>query len=257
MSQSVQEVLNAISEASQALNREPEYKASIASLERSLGAAQTHNQELELKAISYRTQIEQLNDRIRSLEVERDDFGFRELEANDKLDALRNVVKTFTAKVDEVMPKAVPIVEGPSMNEMREAATGEASAIEAHNYLYGVPEPLSAVSGSSSDEVVSSDNPFTPSSQDQSLSSGQKESQPTTQSGESSGQSDNPLPSAIGDQSQSQNVATSNVEIAESVGSPKPYTGLTYTAAIGQTSAPHVGLSEWLSNGGTQEDYWK
>jgi chromosome segregation ATPase len=80
---SVHEILSAITEAKIALDREPQLTSRILELEQSLSQAQGHSQAMELKLIERNDTINNLQSKVRSLEVERDDMGFRELEARD------------------------------------------------------------------------------------------------------------------------------------------------------------------------------
>jgi hypothetical protein len=114
---SVHEILNAITEAKTALDREPVLQSRITELEHNLDKSQRHAQELELKLMERNATIDALQSKCRSLEVERDDMGFRELEAQDKLDALRNVVKTFTAAAESLMPKPVEVAQAEPVSE--------------------------------------------------------------------------------------------------------------------------------------------
>src|ERR1700691_1339695 len=108
---SVHEILNAITEAKTALDREPVLQSRITELEHNLDKSQRHAQELELKLMERNATIDALQSKCRSLEVERDDMGFRELEAQDKLDALRNVVKSFMADVDHLIPRPAEVAQ--------------------------------------------------------------------------------------------------------------------------------------------------
>lgn len=164
MSQSVQDVLNAISEASAALNREPEYKTRITELERSLNSSTNRSETLALDLASHKDQIDSLTAKVRSLEVERDDAGFRELEAQDKLDALRSVVESFTAKTESLKPKVVPITPVPtaSVASVAEAPTQQAPIAQPEQAPHPVqqagqsgPSPFSASTTQASDTTSS------------------------------------------------------------------------------------------------------
>lgn len=77
-------------------------------LQRQLERSQDHAQQLELNIVSYKEQIATLNDRVRSLEVERDDYGFRHAEAEDTVAALRRVLGTINADVVSAMKASEP-----------------------------------------------------------------------------------------------------------------------------------------------------
>ena len=80
-------------------------------------------------------QIAKLNAKVRSLEVERDDAGFRELEAQDKLDALRNVVLGVHTTLEKTLPKAEPIVEAPAVAEVAPQAGTSTSVASSNSCL--------------------------------------------------------------------------------------------------------------------------
>lgn len=71
-------------------------------------------QRLELKLLARNDDIDGLNSRIRSLEVERDDASFRELEAIDKVDAVKSVVETIIRQAEflneTLFPKPIEAV---------------------------------------------------------------------------------------------------------------------------------------------------
>ena len=126
----VHDILDAINEARTALDERPQLKSYIQELETNLRQSQTHAQALEVNIQGYKSDISGLTDKIRSLEVERDDAGFRELEAQDKLDALRNVVLGVHTTLEKTLPKAEPIVEAPVVNEVAPQAGTTSVTIE-------------------------------------------------------------------------------------------------------------------------------
>lgn len=109
----VHDILDAINEARTALDERPQLQSQVEQLTKSLAKAEQHSCALELHIRNYKEEIANLNAKVRSLEVERDDAGFRELEAQDKLDALRNVVLGVHTTLEKTLPKAEPIVEAP------------------------------------------------------------------------------------------------------------------------------------------------
>lgn len=135
---SVHEILSAITEAKVALDREPQLTSRILELERSLNQSQSHNQSLEVGIIGYKRTIDELETKVRSLEVERDDMGFRELESQDKLDMLRGMVTNFTCSVEAVMPKAVEVTQAEPVAEQVEVvstASGSSNQDQSANPL--------------------------------------------------------------------------------------------------------------------------
>src|SRR5258707_1769505 len=68
-----------------AMEENPVLQDQIEVLKAQLSAAQDHNAGLEVNIISYKQQIDDLQAKVRSLEVERDDASFRTMEVEDKL----------------------------------------------------------------------------------------------------------------------------------------------------------------------------
>lgn len=228
MTMQVHDILSAITEASGALQREPQLQSRVVELERSLNTSQTHAQELELRIASYKDEIASLNGKVRSLEVERDDAGFRELEAIDKLDDLRNMVKAFQANVEVVMPKVVHVAEATSLVEMKEAVKPES--------LLPLPETSTQNQSSLGDRPNVTEVSY--------------------QSGKLSGQSESPL-SAISTKAQSP-AAPLTAESMESVLQPRPYEGKTYSQVRDENyDRPFITYFDWIDGGGTQADYYR
>lgn len=63
---------------------------------------------LESKLIDRSAEIDELHSRIRSLEVERDDYGFRALAADDKANALASVLRNTQAAIGAALSAAEP-----------------------------------------------------------------------------------------------------------------------------------------------------
>jgi|ERR1700734_1572256 len=226
---SVHEILNAITEAKTALDREPVLKSRITELEHNLDKSQRHAQELELKLMERNATIDALQSKCRSLEVERDDMGFRELEAQDKLDALRNVVKTFTAAAESLMPHPVEVAQAKPVSEpvtIGSAATGSFS----------------------NTPVTENAPPTTP--------------YPLTQDVSEAGQSESPLPQSSAPtnveevQSSATGTATSSESVAGPTATTKPYEGKTYSQVMSENGNFLIYMNEWQSGGGTEADYW-
>ena len=217
---SVHDILNAITEAKAAFDERPVLQTRIDGLERDLDKSQRHAQELELKLMERNAAIDSLQSKCRSLEVERDDMGFRELEAADKLDALRNVVKVFTTQVESLMPKSIEVAKAEPVSEpipVTGAASGSYSPEPAYegyrNDLVQEPHPIEAVGESAS--------PLSPSAT-------------TTQDTETK-----------------TSVPTSASPMAD-VSSPKPYEGKTFSEVDRV-----INLPDWIEGGGTNANYWR
>lgn len=92
----------------QATEQLPQLQAECERLKTEVEAYAQQVQRLELKLLARNDDIEGLNSRIRSLEVERDDASFRELEAIDKVDAVKNVVESIQAQAETLKEKLFP-----------------------------------------------------------------------------------------------------------------------------------------------------
>src|SRR5258705_1759920 len=90
----------------------------------------------ETAIISYKQQIDDLQAKVRSLEVERDDASFRVLEAEDKASALLYQAQT----VRETAERMINLIQSPKPEPVAE------------------PEPVQAPTG----EVLQPSSPFTP-----------------------------------------------------------------------------------------------
>lgn len=92
----------------QATEKLPLVEAECERLKTEVEAYAQQVQRLELKLIARNDDIEGLNARIRSLEVERDDASFRELEAIDKVDAVKDMVTAIGSLAGELKDKLFP-----------------------------------------------------------------------------------------------------------------------------------------------------
>lgn len=229
----VHDILGAITQATSALEREPGYQSRIQELEKSLNGSQLHAQQLEISIGGYKNKIDELQSKVRSLEVERDDMGFRELEAQDKLDMLRGMVMSFTCSVEAVMPKAIPIADA-SVAEAAPQATASPSTEGSYGkdgYIH-IPPPTEL--------------PQSPIHVNYDI-------------GEV-GQSESPLPStdALMTDNQSPPVSMQSASEQESATtqSSKPYLGRTFTSVFGSLGN-QCARREWLDKGGSVEDYYR
>jgi hypothetical protein len=213
---SVHEILNAITEAKTALDREPVLQSRITELEHNLDKSQRHAQELELKLMERNATIDALQSKCRSLEVERDDVGFRELEAQDKLDALRNVVKTFTAAAESLMPKPVEVAQAEPVSE----------AVP----IRDVPEPSPGFDhmGYRTD--------------------------PVSEAGQSA--SPLPSSATITQASEMTDSARATATPTTDAPLPKPYEGKTYSQVFGSEYNTGCDRDTWVNGGGTYTDFY-
>lgn len=150
MSQSVQDVLSAITVASEALTREPTLRSQISTLEHQLDSTQRHGQELELKIIDYKSTIDALNDKVRSLEVERDQAQFRTLELEEAYTHLAAAINQLGSVADAAHDKFNP----PKPLPEPEPVTG-----------YSVTNPSTYTGSTTSESVGHSESPPSASTQ--------------------------------------------------------------------------------------------
>jgi hypothetical protein len=132
------DLISSFRQAAEALEKLPQLQESHSQKEAALAQATEYNTHLLSTIETLTTSINELKGRVRSLEVERDDAGFRELEAKDKLEALLRtlsaVAGTASAAVKEHTPQ-------PEVIEPSAAAEVETKVVEAPS------EPISAVDG--------------------------------------------------------------------------------------------------------------
>ena len=95
-----------IAEAYRALEAEPTLKETINKLEAECENYFKTVQRLELLAIDRKSEIEALNTKLRSVEAERDEAGFRHLEAEDKVATLVRTFQTVHATVGQTVAHA-------------------------------------------------------------------------------------------------------------------------------------------------------
>ena len=176
---------------------------------------------LEIRIMELKEIESSLQAKVRSLEVERDDAGFRFLEAEDRLDAIRNAIG---------MPEAIANAVAKVKLEQTTPAPIE-------------PEPLhdTGMVGESASPPMTD-----PVSQ-----IGTVPIEKTSASSEGSSAAD-PIASTIQD-TQSPNAPSTPVESTAASLPEQKYRGKRY-----HDWAYYVPLSSWLAGGGTEEDYhWR
>lgn len=127
----VNDMVAALNAALASHARVPELETALKDSQFYLNKSQEHNQRLELNIIDYKNEIANLTSKVRSLEVERDDAAFRELETADKLNSLlgfaRNAVRALDDEINHVDPPK-------PVQDVAEAA--KASEVETHPLSY-------------------------------------------------------------------------------------------------------------------------
>jgi len=144
----------------QAMDELPKVQAALTSSEAECNQLSQTVQDRELSILTYKARIETLHERVRSLEVERDDAGFRVLELEDRMST---ALRSFRLISDEVA-SAVLLIDPPMPEPIAE--TVEAQTTDPHdlpNYGYiNEPSPtaqdVSINSGPSADFASASMN---------------------------------------------------------------------------------------------------
>ena len=96
-------------EMAKAHEQMPHLKAKINELERDSITDGDHIASLQIKLIQKEDEITSLIQKLRSVEAERDDAGFRHLEAEDKISALTQSLRTVFSSVGETLKAAQPV----------------------------------------------------------------------------------------------------------------------------------------------------
>lgn len=141
----IKELMDELAAGEQARLQIPELAEQVRRADGEITRLASHNQALELRGRDREDQISGLLARIRSLEVERDDAAFRELEATDKLTTLLKAVRHATADLDgsamQVDPPKAPVLE-PAPEPVKEPEASPKASGEALNTgVVGVQEP--------------------------------------------------------------------------------------------------------------------
>jgi len=108
MSPSVGNFVRDLVEMAQATERVPQLEEEIASMRKALSEALDHNAGLEVNIISYKQQIDDLQAKVRSLEVERDDASFRVMEAEDVATSTLLKAKDAQVILNDLITKLEP-----------------------------------------------------------------------------------------------------------------------------------------------------
>src|SRR6266404_7592331 len=142
-----------------AMEENPILQDQIEALKAQLGQAQNHNAGLEVNIISYKQQIDDLQAKVRSLEVERDDASFRTMEVEDKLNSTLVDLSSILRIGERIHTRLAP----PEPEPVKE------------------PEPVQAPTG----EVLQPSHPFTPITGGESVGSQIEPSLPDATQGQS------------------------------------------------------------------------
>lgn len=149
-------------EMAKAVETVPILQGELETTKQKLDEAERHNQGLEQNIISYKSQIEDLQSKVRSLEVERDDASFRVLESEDLAHKALSFAKQAESAAAAVMslldppkpepelqPQAVPVPTQDEKNTAQATMYGEGKPTEGQSETTPM-EPSSQMSGGDS-----------------------------------------------------------------------------------------------------------
>lgn len=224
-------------EMAKAFEERPELQRRITELEPANEALRESNDIL-------RAHIDDLNRKIAEVTKERDDAGFRCLEADDKAARILDLARTLASGLGQVIAEVEPVKPAESVLVPEGMAWGSGERV-------ADPTPTVATStegstGSASASAMSTENantgtPTTDASQASFHDAGQSEPGPTVNTGEIQ-------TSAGHDPIMNMNVGSTTTE---SLPADKPYAGKHYREVPG-----YIALSDWLAGGGAEVDYW-
>lgn len=244
-------------EMAKAVETVPILQAELSQVRSNLDEAQRHNQGLESNIINYKAQIEDLQFKVRSLEVERDDASFRVMEAEDREHAVlkeANVIKDALAMiqfkldppkpepeklVEELQPQAVPVPTQYEKNTAHATMYGEGKPTEPNPATFTGFEPqgssettptASSVEQSPNATYATTENVLESSSASSIEEASKSDANPPDSSSTASGDG-----SILG-------------EVPKS-----PYEGKLY-----HDTPIYIPLHEWINGGGTEANYhWR
>lgn len=124
--ENMNDFIGQIANAYRALQAEPKLRDEIDTLNSMVESYAKQVQEREISLLERAKEIDELHSRIRSLEVERDDYGFRALAADDKANALAAVLRSTQATVEAALKAAEP---EPTVIETSTVPDGAAQAV--------------------------------------------------------------------------------------------------------------------------------
>lgn len=254
MSPQVDNFVHSLVEMAKAQEILPSVEAERDELKGKLNAALDTVQDRELHIIALKSDIESLNNKVRSLEVERDDASFRVLEVEERTEKLERSFQTALEAMDATdrliqsfkpVPMPEPVKE-PEPIAPSEPAAPTTPAEEGSSDTTPM-EHSSPIDGGSSTGEASKSIYDTVTSISK-VSSGQSESSPTTHRDVVS---DPVIPThSTTDANEVGAVNTSN---ASTISEPThgPYFGKRYL-----DHPAYVPFSDWIAGGGTEENYF-
>lgn len=237
-----------IAEAYAALEREPGHIAEAKRLAEQHIRDGEHIAKLEMRGQDREARIAELEARIRSLEVERDDASFRELEAHDSLAALKRLVGAFSTDVGAALKAMEPPAPEPKPEEVQPPTPSQVPAEQEVVHAEGQSVAGEPVASDHTTDGSSSQSASLPNAEPVAVTSseGQSAPLPTAQeavmvTGESAGTT-GAMPT---ENASPQSTTEPSQPIVKG-----PYSGLRYV-----DYPAYVSRANWLAGGGTEADY--
>lgn len=129
-----------MADAKEAMEKNPQLEERHAQREEELQQATATIAGFKARVVDLQSTIEELTAKVRSLEVERDEAGFRELEVKESLEALLRTFRVVSGTVGEAIEKYSPKPAEPSMATLEQMGKTDETAPEAQP----TTEPVSA-----------------------------------------------------------------------------------------------------------------
>lgn len=236
----------------QAMEQLPKVEAERDELKINLDRALDTVQSRELRIIDLNATIAELNNKVRSLEVERDDASFRVLEAEDREHNVLNTLRTVQIALGQTVdaldpPKPEPETEpqGSSVVDPTSSQIGSSKDTLGDNSIPEVVHSISEVQP----QGQSVTTPTEPSSQiiggeNTSSATGQSENPPTA----STGQMETAAPLTPAPDTDAGLTTKETLSVDHGLG---PYFGKRYDA-----QPAYINFNDWLAGGGTEADYF-
>lgn len=233
-------------EMAKAVETVPVLQNELNTIRLQLDEALRHNQGLEQNIVNYKQSIEDLTNKVRSLEVERDDASFRVLEAEDKAHNVLAMARSVAAAVGNMIFELDPPKPEPETPLATEAPQGSSESNPTGEQQAGSQEAQPVNTTIPSSETASSAG-----SQDTALtttSDGQSATDPTQQANQNAAGTTTTNTAQTGESTE----AAHNLD-AEGSKPLGPYFNKRYY------DQPHyMPLHEWLAGDGTETDYhWR
>lgn len=99
----ITDLLRELQAGEEARAKIPELQAQSTRYVNTIDKLSQHNQALELSILGYKSTISDLTTKVARLEVERDDAGFRELEAAERVNTLTDTLKTLAGNIGDTL----------------------------------------------------------------------------------------------------------------------------------------------------------